>query len=264
MPLPPRLTATNSCNCASALDCCRECARALDCCRKCATGCASALDWCRECATGCASALDCCRTGSMSEYHRKRIRHFEQSRHLHELTFSCYSRRALLTNDQWQRVLAKSLSAACRDEQFRLVAFVFMPEHVHLLVLPKTSESKVSRLLARTKQPTSKQIRQLLEEQDSPLLQQLLVRERAGKYCFRFWQAGPGFDRNVFSAEAVAASIDYIHTNPVKRGLCSAAVDFKWSSCRFHLQNQIEDDLPKLSRPDPDWFDTAGTIVASP
>ncbi|MDA0590521.1 MAG: hypothetical protein O2820_21470 [Planctomycetota bacterium] len=53
--------------------------------------------------------------------------------------------------------------------------------------------------------------------------------------CFRFWQEGPGFDRNLFGPEAITASMDYIHLNPVKRGLCEKATDWKWSSARFYL-----------------------------
>ena len=139
-----------------------------------------------------------------------------------------------------------------------MVAFVFMPEHVHLLVVPLTPTSNVSRLLARTKQPASKQIKQLLVEANSKLVETLTVRERPGKYCFRFWQEGPGFDRNIFSPEAISASIDYIHLNPVKRGMCEKTVDWKWSSARFYLNNSIDSDLPTLTRPDQSWFETSG------
>ena len=128
--------------------------------------------------------------------HRKRIRHIEGLGHLHELTFSCYRRKPLLTNDPWRRILARSINDACNDEGFGLVAFVFMPEHVHLLVLPlKRETSGVSRFLARVKQPTSKQIKLILVENNSRLVEQLTVQERPGKRCFRFWQEGPGFDR---------------------------------------------------------------------
>jgi putative transposase len=193
--------------------------------------------------------------------HRKLVRHFEQARHLHELTFSCFQRKPLLTNDLWRGLLGQSLQSACQDEDFLLIAFVFMPEHVHLLVLPQSSDSKVSRLLARTKQPFSKQIRELLESRGSPLLDQLTVQERPGKRCFRFWQEGPGFDRNLFSPAAIAASIDYIHLNPVKRGLCEQAIDFKWSSARFHIQNIVDVNLPQLTRPDPEWFHDSGVQI---
>src|SRR5262249_36637078 len=94
-----------------------------------------------------------------------------------------------------------------------------------------------------------------------PLLGELTVRERPGKHCFRFWQEGAGFDRNLFSPAAIAASINYIHLNPVKRGLCERAIDFKWSSARFHLQGIIDPDLPKLIRPDPEWFHDSGIQI---
>jgi putative transposase len=107
--------------------------------------------------------------------------HFEGIRHLHELTFSCYQRRPLLTNDLWRGIFASNLSSACAAEDFRLIAFVLMPEHVHLLVLLGSANSKISRLLARMKQPTSRELRKLLEVHRSPLLEQLTVRERPGK-----------------------------------------------------------------------------------
>ena len=194
----------------------------------------------------------------MDSEHRKTLRRFEQLRHLHELTFSCYRRKPLLTNAAWRAVLARSLQAACNTERFALAAFVCMPEHVHLLVCPLSAEAKVSRLLARTKQPVSKQIRQILEIQQSPRPNELTVVERPGKSCFRFWQEGAGFDRNVFSFAAVGASIDYIHTNPVKRGLSQRATDFTWSSARFHEFGIVNPQLPQLIRPDPEWFHRSG------
>ena len=190
--------------------------------------------------------------------HRKRLKHYEGYGHLHELTFSCYRRKPLLTNDIWQKMLANQLVKSCQSEGFALVAFVFMPEHIHLLTLPLKSTSKVSRLLARTKQPTSKAVKKMLLDNNSPLLDSLTVRERPGKYCFRFWQEGAGYDRNIFSARVVEASIDYIHANPVKRGLCQKNTNWKWSSARFHMDKRLDPDLPKCTRPVPNWFDTSG------
>ena len=193
--------------------------------------------------------------------HRKRIKHFHVAGHFHELTFSCYRRKPLLTNDAWRERLARCIDAAFAEERFVLNAFVFMPEHVHLLVLPSNEDSNVSRLLARIKQPLSKAIKQILIEHESNLLKHLTIRERPGKSCFRFWQEGPGFDRNLFTAEAVEASIDYIHANPVKRGLCQKAVAWKWSSARFYIGNVTDPSHPGLSRPPAELFATGGVQV---
>ena len=139
-----------------------------------------------------------------------------------------------------------------------LFAFVFMPEHVHLLVRPLDRSAQLSRLLALTKQPTTTAIKRRLVEQQSRLVEKLTVRERPGKYCFRFWQEGPGFDRNLFSPQAIEASIDYIQANPVKRGLCQRSVDWKWSSARFCQTNEIDPSLPTLSKLPPEWLDQSG------
>ena len=167
--------------------------------------------------------------------HRKKVKHVHEPGHLHELTFSCYRRLPLLTNDDWRRRLSVSIDAAGQEVNMRLVAFVFMPDHVHLLVDPRDHSPSISLYLARLKQPFSKEIKDILVKKPGPLLKRLIVQERPGKTCFRFWQEGPGFDRNLFSAEAIQASLDYIHTNPVKRGLCRCAMDWKWSSASFYL-----------------------------
>jgi len=194
--------------------------------------------------------------------HRKRVKHFLVAGHFHELTFSCYRRKPLLTNDIWRERLARSIDRACRLEQFRLIAFVFMPEHVHLLVLPMMEQANVSRLLAQIKQPFSKQIKQILIEHEATLLDALTVRERPGKHCFRFWQEGPGFDRNLFNPDTVEASIEYIHLNPVKRMLCRNAVEWKWSSARFYLDRTVDPALPMLAPPPAELFQTGGVQIA--
>jgi putative transposase len=106
----------------------------------------------------------------------------------HELTFSCYRRMPLLTNDEWRTRLSSCIDEAVLEPNFLLVAFVYMPEHIHLLVLPTQPDPDIGRFLARLKQPFSKQIKSILLEHRSRLLQQLTIRERPGKFCFRYWQ----------------------------------------------------------------------------
>jgi putative transposase len=181
------------------------------------------------------------------QHHRKSVRHYPDAGHLHELTFSCYRRLPLLTNDDWRRRLAHSIDSAAELENVVLHAFVFMPEHVHLIIGVQAATNSISRFVARLKQPFSKSIKQTLRQNESALLSQLTVEERPGKQCFRFWQEGPGYDRNLYSPQAIAASLDYIHLNPVTRHLCRRAIDWKWSSARFYLDKGASDsDLPKL------------------
>jgi hypothetical protein len=57
--------------------------------------------------------------------HRKTVRHFHEVGHLHELTFSCYQRMPLLTNDTWREKLARCIESAGKETAFDLVGFRF-------------------------------------------------------------------------------------------------------------------------------------------
>ena len=159
--------------------------------------------------------------------HRKRVKHYDVPGECHELTFSCYRRKPLLTNDLWREMLSESITSASRKHLYQLVAFVYMPEHVHLLVLPRPGASSISQYLFAVKRPFSFRIKRILMDNRSHLLESLTVRQRPGVTTFRYWQEGSGYDRNMHSALAIDAAIEYIHMNPVRRGLCQRAVDWR-------------------------------------
>jgi putative transposase len=211
------------------------------------------------------------------EPHRKRVKHYHEPGDFHELTFSCYERSQLLVRDDWRILLCQAIDKAIAAHDFALVAFVLMPEHVHLLVYPRSQTAKalasqssrqwhpvasdvgsskfvlkrLSRLLADIKQPFSGRIKKTLVKEQSPLLSQLAVTGRPGKPVFRFWQEGPGYDRNLSSKQTILAAIDYIHLNPVRRGLVARAIEWKWSSARWYAADGKEQDpdLPTIHGP---------------
>ncbi len=185
-----------------------------------------------------------------SPAYRKKIRHFDIPKQFHELTFSCYKRMPLLTNDQWRSMLTESIDRAMQRHHYFLVAFVYMPEHVHLLVFPQDAASRIDELLKAIKRPFSYRIKQLLTEVQSSLLGKLTVRQRPGVEAFRFWQEGPGYDRNLVTIEAASAAAEYIHLNPVRRGFVEHEWDWHWSSARDYLNRCAGPDssLPTIFR----------------
>ena len=90
---------------------------------------------------------------------RKRVRHNEEPGTLHDLTFSCYHGLPLLTNDRWRGMLSEAVDRAPARHLFRLAAFVYMPEHVHLLVWPMNVDYHIDRLPWAIKRPYSFRIK---------------------------------------------------------------------------------------------------------
>ena len=189
--------------------------------------------------------------------HRKRVRHYHELGDAHELTFSCFHRWPLLTNDTWRAMLAESIDRATENHHYRLTAFVFMPEHVHFLIHPLPEAGKIDALLKAIKRPFSYRVKQLLLQSRSRLLARLTIRQRPGLTTFRFWQEGPGYDRNIMKASTILSSIDYLHNNPIRRGLVKTAIDWKWSSARFYLIDppQQYPNLPQVHSLPAEWLD---------
>ncbi len=108
--------------------------------------------------------------------------------------------------------------------------------------------AELSRLLADIKRPFSGRVKKRMLEEGDPLIERLMVLERPGKRVFRFWQEGPGYDRNLSSDTNILTAVDYIHLNPVRRGLVARAVDWKWSSARWYVSDgkDLDPDLPTI------------------
>ena len=180
--------------------------------------------------------------------HRKRLRHYDEPGQAHELTFSCYRGLQLLNSATCCTLLSQAIQRGITKQGFELIAFVYMPEHVHLIVYPVVPSATVARLLFAIKRPVSTRIKQHLLENDAQLVQKLTIRERPGKRTFRFWQEGAGYDRNIVSIKTLRAAIDYVHNNPVRRGLCDSPGDWKWSSWRYYFapERWPDRDLPDV------------------
>jgi putative transposase len=166
------------------------------------------------------------------------------------LTFSCFQRMPLLTNRTWCSLLSESIDRAMQRHRYSLVCFVYMPEHVHVLVLPMDGASHIDQLLKAIKRLLSYRIKRLLMDMRSPLLRDLTVQQRPHVKAFRFWQEGPGYDRNLITMEAASAATEYIHLNPVRRGLVECEFDWPWSSACQYAEPCVEPDprLPAISR----------------
>ena len=77
-------------------------------------------------------------------------------------------------------MLSESIDRALERHDYRLVAFVYMPEHVHLPVFPGDTASGIGELLKAIKRPFSFRIKRLLEAQKRKLIDTLTVHQRPG------------------------------------------------------------------------------------
>ncbi len=104
--------------------------------------------------------------------------------HAHELTFSCYRRYPMLARDRTCRWLVDAIAQARKDYDFALLAYVIMPEHVHLLLWPHQPTYDMADIRGVIKQPVARRALTYLEEHAPHWLERLTrQRGRAPSAC---------------------------------------------------------------------------------
>jgi putative transposase len=138
----------------------------------------------------------------------KRVR-YQQTGEFHFLTFSCFRRQAHLSSAAAMDLFEDALERIRSRYLLVVAGYVFMPEHVHLL-LNEPRRALLSKAIQALKLSVS-----------------MRRRERP------FWQPHY-YDFNVSGHEKYVEKLRYIHRNPVSRGLVAKPEDWKWSSFRHY------------------------------
>lgn len=107
------------------------------------------------------------------------------------------------------QVILTSLRYGSELSHYDLHSWVIMPNHVHLLITPLVSTSK---LLNSLKSATARQSNLLLQRTGQP-----------------FWQ-DESYDHSVRDREQSQRIRDYIENNPVVAGLATTPEQYPWSS----------------------------------
>jgi putative transposase len=141
------------------------------------------------------------------------IRHYGRG-HLHFITFTCYRRLPLLRSVRARNAFVQILGQVRDRYSFRLVGYVVMPEHIHLLIsepakgTPSTViqvlKQRVSHRLRRKKRAAAGQLNLMFANGDDSLP--------------RFWQRR-FYHFNVWSLKKRVEKLHYMHMNPLKRKL---------------------------------------------
>jgi putative transposase len=153
---------------------------------------------------------------------------------LHFVTFSCYRRRPLLGTVRARDRFVKILDEVRKRHDFRLIGYVVMPEHVHL-ILSEPAKNNPSRALQVLKQKVA---RTLLRKRRKTLAGQLSLRfEDAAGEERHFWQRR-FYDFNIWSEKKLREKLEYIHANPVQRKLVVHPREWPWSSWGYYAKGE--------------------------
>jgi putative transposase len=144
-----------------------------------------------------------------------RLRHYDHLGSARFVTFSCYHRYRLLRHPETIRTFLAGLRNM-REGGIKILGYVIMPEHVHLVVVPPDG-LRLGIEIGRLKSLTARDMLPQLIARYGQKTDRLYV-SRNGERRRAFWQSRC-YDHNCRTPETTREKINYCHNNPVKRGL---------------------------------------------
>ncbi|MFH0883552.1 MAG: transposase [bacterium] len=158
----------------------------------------------------------------------------------HHVTQRGNRRLQTFFNDDDYHFYKRLLSTFSKRTETSIIAWCLMPNHVHVIAVPKTEEG-----LRATFAPLHRTYSQE-------------INQRQG-WTGHLWQQR--FSSVPLDEPHTIAAVRYVELNPVRAGLVSHPADYKWSSVRAHL-NRWEDGLTDLAQMGQITDDWAGLLAS--
>jgi putative transposase len=136
------------------------------------------------------------------------------------LTLCTHCKEAFFVDASAVALVELHLLRTCRREQFAVLAYCFMPDHVHLLAIATSADADASRLVRVLKQTTAFHFR--------------------GRYERRLWQRS-FFDRTLRSDDDLHRIVTYIVMNPVRANLVRSVGEYPFWGSAIYRRCEIVD-----------------------
>ncbi len=137
----------------------------------------------------------------------------------YSITICAYNKKTLFNDKELFSWLVKILKTKADLFNFKVYAWCFMPDHLHLLVEGSRPDSNLKKFIASYKQQTS-----------------FAVKKKDGQ---RLWQVN-FYDHVLRKEEDTLAVANYIFNNPVRAGLISNYKDYtQLGSFEFEIADYI-------------------------
>jgi putative transposase len=134
------------------------------------------------------------------------------------ITTVTHQRRCFFCDFHDLNLLSETLHGVQEYHPFRLIAYAFMPDHVHLM-LRISAESNISRVMHSFKWNTS-----------------LNYKRAHGIHTpWRLWQQS-FYDHVIRDGRDLEKHFHYVHYNPIKHGLVADAGEYRYCSFREYLE----------------------------
>jgi REP element-mobilizing transposase RayT len=156
---------------------------------------------------------------------------------VHYVTGVTYQRVPVFANEHCCELFIEALSKTRLTDPFKLIGYVIMPDHFHLLANPLNMD--ITSLAGRLKGRVASRILKWLRtgNKTRSLAKLALRKPLASGQTHAVWlQDFSAID--IWSHKFIRQKLNYIHMNPVRAGLCDHPAKWRWSSYHAYFPHE--------------------------
>jgi len=144
----------------------------------------------------------------------------------YSLTFCTNWKRPLFDDAAAVELVLSQFLRIADKEQFAILAYCFMPDHVHVLIEGLSENSDAKKFITKSKQCSA---------------HAYAKRSRA-----RLWQPF-GYEHILRDDESAVRAARYIVENPVRAGLVNTVLEYPFAGSQVYDLKELVDSLPETS-----------------
>lgn len=156
------------------------------------------------------------------------------------LTSVAKDRLPVFRTDEIKAITCAALDEARKSGKFALYAYVIMPDHLHIItdavLTPARTLQFINGITGR------RIIDNLKAAKHESSLRKLQHEKRPRQYSYSLWDHHPDA-RLLLTESMLMQRVTYTHQNPVRAGLVSDPLDYRWSSVRCWSRKTLDDEL---------------------
>lgn len=160
---------------------------------------------------------------------RTRYKFLDIQNQIYFVTLSVVGKIPIFTNLKYSDIIIENFNYYRKTQGLKIFYYVIMDNHIHLIA---SHPDNISQVLKNFKSYTAKAIIDALKTDESEWILFLLkhFKKKHKQYStYQLWEEG-SHPQIIESIKVLRQKIDYIHNNPVKRGLVRKPEDWVYSS----------------------------------
>jgi putative transposase len=168
-----------------------------------------------------------------------KVPRFNLDNYCHFVTVKTNQNRRIFSFDQAAELLILTIYEGRDKLNFKLIGFVVMPDHIHLMLVPN-KRNTISDVMRHIKGRFSRRYNLLSRGMNSPGYG--AVGGRSGNSSLpvpKIWQES-FYDHVIRNENEFLQRLNYIHVNPVRAGLTDTPEKYRFSSAAGKFQVDLE------------------------